>query len=113
MALTIQIKSLIFSFFFGIALFFLIMSCEKILYKGKKIYRILSAFLIAIFSCLLYFILIKQINNGIIHFYFILSIIFGYILCYISNIWNILFKRKWLLHLVDKLPNINSLHFCN
>ena len=113
MVLIIQIKSLIFSFFFGIILYFIINSCEKFLYGNKKVYNILSAFLISILSCLLYFILIKKINNGIIHLYFVLVIILGYFICYKLKLWNHFFKKWYFWHLVYNITNFYHLHLYN
>ena len=77
MSLITQIKSLLFSFVFGILLSILITLFDKIIYHKKMLFQILNTFLISIFSCLIYFIFIKKINYGVIHFYFILILLIG------------------------------------
>ncbi len=93
MNLVIQLKSLSFSFFFGILFYFIVKASSKFLYSKKKYESIISAFLVAILSCLIFFIIIKKINNGIIHLYFILSIILGYFVSYKLKLWNLIFKK--------------------
>ena len=78
MDLKTQLYSIFFSFCFGSLFYFFVVLFKKFVYSKKIILEILSVALLSIFSCLIYFIIIKKINNGIIHFYFILSIIFGY-----------------------------------
>ena len=77
MNLIIQIKSLVFSFLFGILFKFLVDIFDKNLYKVRIRYQIINTFIFCITNSLVYFFIIKKINNGIIHLYFILSIIFG------------------------------------
>ena len=77
MELVIQIKSLLFSFFFGIVFSIVIDTFEKIIYHKKLTFQIINTFLISVFFCLLYFICIKKINYGVIHVYFILMILLG------------------------------------
>lgn len=92
-ALIIQIKSLIFSFFYGLFLAILLNLNYKYIYKSKRFYRILINILFVISNVLLYFIVIKLINNGIVHPYFIFMIIIGFS---ISNyqLKRLTFKRK-------------------
>ncbi len=77
MELITQIKSLLFSFFFGIVFSMIIDIFEKIIYHKKLTFQIINTFLISIFFCLVYFICIKKINYGVIHAYFILMILLG------------------------------------
>lgn len=77
MELITQIKSLLFSFFFGIIFSIIIDMLEKIIYHKKLTFQIINTFLISIFFCLVYFICIKKINYGVIHEYFILMILIG------------------------------------
>ncbi len=78
MELIIQIRSLVFSFFYGVFFSFLLTNNYKFIHKGSLIYRITISILFVINNCLLYFIIIKKINNGIIHFYFVSMIVLGY-----------------------------------
>ncbi len=79
MELIIQIKSLLFSFAFGILFSCVVNIFNNKLYNSRLRYQIINACLMSIISCLIYFICIKKINNGIIHIYFIMMIIFGFI----------------------------------
>ena len=78
-SLEIQIKSLIFSFLYG-GIFYLFMSLNnKNIYNSKGIIKILTNIFFIFDNVLLYFIILKKINNGILHYYFIFSIILGYL----------------------------------
>lgn len=77
MILEVQIKSLIISFLFGIYFSYFIEINYKIIFKLKKIYKILSSFLIVFINAIVYFIILMKINHGIIHPYCILSILLG------------------------------------
>ena len=78
--LIIQIKSLFFSFFYGIFLAILLNLNYKYIYKSKLGYRLLINLLFVISNVLLYFIILKLINDGIIHLYFIFMIIIGFVI---------------------------------
>ena len=78
-SLEIQIKSLIFSFLYG-CIFYLFLSLNnKNIYNSKGIIKILTNIFFIFDNVLLYFIILKKINNGILHYYFIFSIILGYL----------------------------------
>lgn len=83
MTLSVQILSLIYSFFYGIIFYGLLEINYKFLYLGKMVYRIILSFLFVIFVSLLYFILLIRINNGILHFYFFLCFFTGYLLSFV------------------------------
>ncbi|MGI6329471.1 MAG: spore cortex biosynthesis protein YabQ [Bacilli bacterium] len=78
MDLYIQINSLLFSlcygFFFGLTLNF---SYNNI-FKGLLYFKLINNFLFIFCHVLLYFILLKKINNGIMHPYFLLLFIVGF-----------------------------------
>lgn len=80
MILKLQIISLIFSFVYGLIFYFLILLNKKYLY-GNKISFIIDVLFI-IDNVLLYFIILRYINNGIFHIYFSLTIILGFLLGY-------------------------------
>jgi len=101
MELIIQIKSLLFSFVFGIIFSITTSILEKIIYHKKIIFEIINTFLISIFFCLLYFICIKNINNGIIHIYFIMMVLFGVVLD------KYIFKLGYKLKIIIKKLTIN------
>ncbi len=73
----IQIKSIIFSFIFGLFFTFLLKFIYKLQNNKSLIIKVLTNLLFAIDSALIYFIIMKKINSGIIHQYFILSILLG------------------------------------
>ena len=79
MILKIQILSLLFSFGYGNLIFWLLELNYKLLYEGKIVYRIITSFLFVMFISLLYFIGLLKINNGILHIYFFISVLTGYL----------------------------------
>ena len=83
MILRIQIYSLLFSFFYGIFVFFLLELNYKLLYTGKMLYKIIISFLFVMFISLLYFYGLLKINNGIIHIYFLIAMFTGYVLSFV------------------------------
>lgn len=83
MILKVQIYSFLYSFFYGIFVFFLLEVNYKLLYTGKIIYKIIVSFLFVMFISLLYFYLLVRINNGIIHIYFFMMMFTGYMLSFV------------------------------
>lgn len=83
MILKTQILSLLFSFGYGNLVFWLLELNYKLLFEGKIIYRIITSFLFVIFVSLLYFICLLKINNGIIHIYFFIVLLTGYMLSFV------------------------------
>ena len=79
-----QIYSFIYSFVFGI--FFGI--CSQINYKyilnKNKYFKILFTIIYITDASLLYFLVIKYINGGIVNFYFLFTIVIGFVLESIS-----------------------------
>lgn len=67
------------SFLFGIIFSLQLSLTYKFIYSDKKIYKIIFTFLLVLVNTLLYFILLKKFNNGILHPYGILFIIIGFI----------------------------------
>ena len=80
MELKIQIYSLLFSFLYGILFFFLVNINYKYLYHKKIIIKIIINILFIINNVLIYFIIMKLINNGVLHIYFLFTILGGYLL---------------------------------
>jgi len=80
MALNLQLKALIVSFVYGIMISYLIKMQYRYLFSGKFILQIVvdSLFVFDIF--LVYFLMLRYINNGAFHIYFLLLIIVGYVL---------------------------------
>lgn len=78
MNLKIQIFSLLFSFFYGIIFSFLVNLHYHYLFSKNKILQIVMTFILLLDMALLYFLLLKFINGGIIHIYFYLMICLGF-----------------------------------
>ena len=76
--LNIQLKTLIYSFLYG-AFFSLILKINyKFIYYSTGIKKVLVNLFFIIDNTLLYFIILRYLNNGIFHFYFLLSIFIGF-----------------------------------
>ena len=79
MNLTIQIKTILFSFFFGI-FFSLGFELQKNRFsKPKQLMEFIFQFFYVFVNTLLFFLLMKKINNAIFHPYEILLLILGFI----------------------------------
>ena len=82
MVLNLQIKALIVSFVYGIIISYLIKIQYKYLFPGKYFLQILVDTLFVCDIFLMYFFILKNINNGVFHIYFLLIIIVGYVFGY-------------------------------
>ena len=80
MVLEVQIQSLIFSLCFGMFCAFIYNLCYRWLFKGKKIIRIFINLIFVNLLSILYFVLLKGINFGIIHWYFLLIFGVGFVI---------------------------------
>ena len=80
MPLSIQIYSFIVSFLYGIFFEILLSLNARFIYSSNLFIKIISSILFIIFNTLLYFFLIYKINYGVLHIYFLMSILLGYIL---------------------------------
>ena len=79
MKLDIQIYSFVSSFLFGCMLFFLLDIFNRLMCKVKVVLKIIFSFLFVMFLALVYFLMLLFINNGVVHVYFLLMILVGYI----------------------------------
>ena len=79
MILDLQIRSLAFSFIYGIFFAFTYKINYKYLINNIFFFKLILSFLFTLDHILLYFILITKINNGILHIYFLLTFIIGII----------------------------------
>ncbi len=77
--LNIQIKSILYSFLYGILFSFLLNLNYKYIYYSKGIIKLLINLFFIIDNVFLYFIGLRLLNGGIFHFYFLISIILGFI----------------------------------
>lgn len=79
MELAVQLQVLTVSFVYGILFSYLLKMQYKFLFEGKLYYKILITVLFVFDNCLLYFMILKAINNGIFHLYFLFVLILGYL----------------------------------
>lgn len=80
MDISLQIKSLLFSFFYGFLFAFIVGLFYKLLYSKSKIIRLITSLFLILLAVIIYFLELKKINNAIFHIYEIISIIVGYTL---------------------------------
>ena len=92
MELTIQIKSLVLSFLYGIFFNLCFNIFYNILFTKYKILNIIANFVFNLFIFGLYFYLLYIINNGIIHFYFLMALFFGF---FLYNKLYVKLRVKW------------------
>lgn len=78
-ALSIQFKSLLFSFFYGIIFSLLLTFNYKMIYHQFRFYRILVNLFFVIDNVLLYFIILRFLNNGVMHYYFFIALLLGFV----------------------------------
>lgn len=79
MALEIQIQSMIYSFVYGLFFSFLLNLNYRLLFSSNKVIQIVFNLFFIIDNVFLYFILLRYINQGIVHVYFILLIGLGFL----------------------------------
>ena len=91
MLLDIQIKSLLFSFVYGVIFYFLLELFNRISKKMNLFLKILLSFMFILFVSIIYFLCLLYVNNGVVHIYFLISILVGYIFV------NLIFNR-WFTH---------------
>ena len=82
MKLNVQIYSFLYSYFFGVVFYFLLKINYKFSNKFNIVFNYVISFLFILAMSLLYFIILLKINNGYIHLYFYLCILFGYLTMY-------------------------------
>lgn len=76
--LNIQLISIVFSFIYGMFFSFLLNLNYKYLYKSSGVVKIFINLIFIYDNTLLYFIILRYINNGILHYYFIIFILLGF-----------------------------------
>jgi hypothetical protein len=76
--LKIQIYSLLYSFLFGMIFYLGLRINYKYIYDVKLVIRIIISFVFVMLNVIIFFMGLKFINNGILHLYFFLCILFGY-----------------------------------
>lgn len=78
MNLETQMKLLLFSFAFGIFFALMIDINHKFLYNPKKLFKIIFSFFFVLVNVFIYFLILKKINEGILHIYSFICIILGF-----------------------------------
>lgn len=78
MSLEVQIQSLIYSFVFGIFFSYTMNLNYRYLFSSTKLIRIIINLLFVLVHVLFYFILLKMINSGVLHIYFLIVFILGF-----------------------------------
>lgn len=78
--LSIQIKSILVSFLFGMFLKLIISMNYKFLFHTKGIIKVLGNLFFVIDLVFIYFLILRYVNDGIMHYYFIIFIVLGFLL---------------------------------
>lgn len=78
MSIVVQVKTIVFSFVFGMFFSFVVGLNYKYIIKGGFFSFVLTFMLILVLT-LLYFIVLRYINFGVFNYYEILSIIVGFL----------------------------------
>lgn len=94
MNLDTQIATLVISFLYGMVFSFLVNVNYKYLYHNKVLPRILFTFMFIFANVLIYFIILRKINQAILHPYSLGMILVGFCLeHYLRHLVVRLFKR--------------------
>ena len=91
MSLIEQIKTIAFTFIFGIIVAFFFNIFYKMLFNKKKILNVITNFFFLFLFSTIYFYFIYQINGGIIHIYLLVVFLISFYL------YNKLFRKIRLL----------------
>ena len=91
MSLIIQIRTIAYTFLFGLYLALVFNLLYKILFSKHLLINIFTNFFFIFLNSILYFYLLFKINNGIIHIYLLFIFLISFIL------YNHLFKKiRWI-----------------
>ena len=82
MELSVQLQVLTVSFVYGILFSYLVKIQHRFLFDSKRFYKLLITFLFVFDNCLLYFLILRKINNVVFHIYFLLMLLIGYLFGY-------------------------------
>lgn len=85
MILQVQIFSLVYSFVFGLIFAFLVNLHYELLFSKKKWFQILMNFIFVIDIALIYFLILKKLNGGVLHVYFFLLMFLGFLISYVNT----------------------------
>ena len=81
--LSVQIPSLLISFIYGIVIYYVISFFYCFICCKKVVLRFALSFLLILLLGLIYFLILLRVNNGIIHIYFYLFLLGGYIMVFV------------------------------
>lgn len=81
----IQLIVILFSFFFGFLLYYTNTFHKKLLVGRSVFSKIIIIFLYCNIMALIYVLFLFKINNGLLHLYFILSLIIGYLIASVKK----------------------------
>lgn len=95
MNLKLQIISLSFSFLYGIVVYFLVSINYKYLFFSKFVEKIIISVLFVLDNLLFYFLVLRMINDGIIHVYFLFCILIGYFVGGVISKMFVKHKKVW------------------
>lgn len=98
MNLKTQIISMVVSLLYGYIFSCLVNINYKFLFSKVLWFKILINIIFIIDNGLLYFIIIKKINNGYIHYYLYIMIIIGFFLGFFKT----RFMRGWIVKLYNR-----------
>ena len=87
MDLETQIITLAFSLIFGFLTAILLSFLYKLIYHKKTKYQIISSFSLVMILSVIYFFIMQRLNNAILHPYYILMFILGFMLEIVSVKW--------------------------
>jgi len=76
--LNIQIQSFVYSFLYGMFFSLALNLNYRFLYQSRKWIKLIITTLFILDHALLYFIILKNINDGIVHIYFFFLIFLGF-----------------------------------
>lgn len=79
MDLFVQIKVLIVSFIYGMIISYILRAQYKYFFESRLWYKALLTTFFVFDIILIYFYILRFVNNGIFHIYFLFSILIGYI----------------------------------
>jgi hypothetical protein len=91
MTLSVQIQSLIFSFVYGVFFAVVFNFSYRYFNCNIKYLNFVNVIFFVLFNALLYFLCMRIINDGIIHLYFLLTLLLGF---FIENKVDSYFKKK-------------------
>lgn len=80
--LSIQIKIILYSFFFGIFFFVMYQLVKKAIYCHNAFFRIINTFSFILLLALLYFLGLERISDGILHIYSLFLIMVGFVVAH-------------------------------